>query len=446
MKFLPQIAARVINKPLLLEPGYARTFFSAMASRLNINSLSDVDGEVMMGERLRASAESYTRKRVDQYGNEEVIYHVVNGVASIPVQGTLVHRFGYLNPTSGMTGYDGIVQRASMAYSDPNVTAVLLDLHTPGGEVAGCFDTSRTLRRMADATSKPLWALCCDMNCSAGMALASGAHRRLITQTGVAGSVGVVMAHASYEKQLAEEGVEVTLIHSGACKVDGNPYQALSGEVFERFQKDTTQLRQEFGQLVSEFTGMSLEAVLATEAATYRGREAIEVGFADELVNGNEAIALFSEHLSSQGRTITIGASMSKEDVNQTDQTPTDAQVQESVPTPEAAIAPAGSAATAQSERQRIGAILGHENAKGRGQLANHLALNTSMSVEDATATLAQAATQADVADMSTALDSMMETQGSVTVGADAAESAASAELDEATQAVTAWKTATGAL
>ncbi len=28
MKPMPHIASRVLNKPLLLEPGYARTFFS----------------------------------------------------------------------------------------------------------------------------------------------------------------------------------------------------------------------------------------------------------------------------------------------------------------------------------------------------------------------------------------------------------------------------------
>lgn len=44
-----------------------------------------------------------------------------------------------------------------------------------------------------------------------------------------------------------------------------------------------------------------------------------------------------------------------------------------------------------QAERQRVGAIIGHPNAKGREAMANHLALNTEMSVEDAGALLAVA-------------------------------------------------------
>src|SRR5690606_39452839 len=59
----------------------------------------------------------------------------------------------------------------------------------------------------------------------------------------ISGSVGVVMAHASYEDYLEQEGIKVTLIHSGAHKTDGNPYEDLPGEVLERFQADTDTLR-----------------------------------------------------------------------------------------------------------------------------------------------------------------------------------------------------------
>ncbi len=41
MKNYPQLAARVLNTPLLVEPGYARVFFSALASRLGIAQLAD---------------------------------------------------------------------------------------------------------------------------------------------------------------------------------------------------------------------------------------------------------------------------------------------------------------------------------------------------------------------------------------------------------------------
>ncbi|MFO6427063.1 S49 family peptidase [Escherichia coli] len=64
-------------------------------------------------------------------------------------------------------------------------------------------------------------ALCNDMACSAAMLLAAACTRLLVTQTAKIGSIGVMMAHTSYEKQLAQ-GVDITLIYSGQHKVDGN--------------------------------------------------------------------------------------------------------------------------------------------------------------------------------------------------------------------------------
>ena len=43
------------------------------------------------------------------------------------------------------------------------------------------------------------------------------------------------------------------------------------------------------------------------------------------------------------------------------------------------------------AERARVAGILQHAEAEGRGQMANHLAFNTSMSVEEAAALMASA-------------------------------------------------------
>lgn len=432
MNQFPHIASRVLNTPLLLEPGYARVFFSALASRLGIAEMRDAEGPVAMGQKLRVDARTYNKTRTNGWGEEEVVFQVVDGIALLDVKGTLVHKSGYLKPYSGMTGYDGIINRAAMMMAEPDVRGVLMDSHTPGGEVSGCFDTADRLRQMAEQSGKPIWSLCNDMNCSAGMALASAGSRRLITQTGYAGSVGVVMAHASYEDYLKEEGIKVTLIHSGARKVDGNPYQDLPEEVLSRFQSDTDALRQQFAALVARNLGMTVEAVLATEAACFRGQAAIDIGFADQLVNGHEAVAEFSEHLSSRGRIITTGATMS-----------------ENTPTPEASAAPPAkvdAAGTQQpnasAERARVRGILQHAEAAGRQQLAEHLAYETDLSVEQAAGMLAKAPKAAEQnLDASTSLDRMMANEEQPNVTADGGNT----EPTKAQAIAGSWAKATGA-
>ena len=48
-------------------------------------------------------------------------YQVMNGIAVLPVSGTLVSRTRALQPYSGMTGYNGIIARLQQAASDPMV-------------------------------------------------------------------------------------------------------------------------------------------------------------------------------------------------------------------------------------------------------------------------------------------------------------------------------------
>lgn len=442
MNQFAHIASRVLNTPLLLEPAYARVFFSALASRLNISEINDAEGQVAMGQKLRVDGRTFNKTRINAWGEEEVLFQVVDSVALLDVKGTLVHKHGYLKPYSGMTGYDGIINRAAMMLAEPDVKGILMDSHTPGGEVAGCFDTADRLRQMADQAGKPIWSLCYDMTASAGMALASAGTRRLITQTGIAGSVGVVMAHASYEEQLKQEGIKVTLIHSGAHKVEGNPYEDLPEEVLARFQSDTHALRQQFAELVARNLGMSVEAVLATEAACYRGQEAIDIGFADQLVNGHEALAEFSEHLSTQGRIITLGVNM------KTGNAETPATASAPMATVEASTAKplvTGQDAqpTAASERDRVRGILQHAEASGRTPMAEHLAYDTDMSVEQAAALLAKAP-KAEAGPMSPGaeLDRLMASEEQPNL------SAGSSSDDKPTTAKTiagSWAKATGA-
>ncbi|MBJ7555396.1 S49 family peptidase [Marinomonas spartinae] len=379
---LTNIEGRFLNSPLFLERAAARTFFSTLSKQLNIKQMLDEEGEVPLGEKIHLAASSFSVSR-----EHERCYEVVDGVAVIPVYGTLINKLGFLKPFWGMTGYDGIVARCKFALSDVDVKGVLLDMNTHGGEVSGCFDAVETIKSMFAGSGKALWVIIDAMACSAGMAIASAAERRLITQSSKAGSVGVVMAHHSYGEYLKESGIEVTLIHSGSHKVEGNPYESLPKNVLADFQASTDKLRDEFATLVAVNMGLSKEAVLATEAAVYRGQEAIDIGFADQLVNGNEAIAIFADYLKKQSKTTLSGVTMSAQpNATQTAETqPESAPVATNPVTEPVATAPA------VDEKARIEGILTSAEAKGREAQANHLAFKTSMSVEDAVSLLATA-------------------------------------------------------
>ncbi|HFF9407536.1 TPA: S49 family peptidase [Escherichia coli] len=354
---LPHIAAAAFNEPLLLEPAYARVFFCALGKEMGAGSLAvpqqavqlDADGMQLAVTDYMAGGQRPAKS-----------YQVKNGIAILPVSGTLVHKLGTLRPYSGMTGYDGLTARLQMAVNDPDVRGILLDIDSPGGQAAGAFDCADMIYRLRE--QKPVWALCNDMACSAAMLLAAACTRQLVTQTAKIGSIGVMMAHTSYEKQLAQEGVDITLIYSGQHKVDGNSIQALPEGVRADFQRRIDEARQMFVDKVALYTGLSAEAVMKTEAAVYDGHAGIDIGLASQMVNAADAVDVM---VSALNEFVTEENTMTTKNLTVTE-------------------------AVAQ-ENQRVMGILNCQEAKGREQLAQMLAGQPGMTVEQAKAFLAAA-------------------------------------------------------
>ncbi|MFN7177571.1 MAG: S49 family peptidase, partial [Thermaurantiacus sp.] len=97
--------------------------------------------------------------------------------------------------------------------------------------------------------------------------------------------------------QLDQDGVRVTLIHSGRHKVDGNPYEPLPDAVQNEIQREIDVLRFLFTETVAagRFRRLSQEAALATEAATFRGADAVAAGLADEVTDLARGFAAFRQ-------------------------------------------------------------------------------------------------------------------------------------------------------
>ncbi|EBX7334632.1 S49 family peptidase [Salmonella enterica subsp. enterica serovar Sandiego] len=367
---LPHILSHATNAPLLLEPAYARVFFCALGRESGINSLH-IPGN---NESLEQSDMALVTGDFMATGKPQArFYQVVNGIAVLPVTGTLVHKLGGMRPFSGMTGYDGITARLQQAVSDPEVKGILLDIDSPGGQAAGAFDCADMIYRMRE--QKPVWALANETACSAAMLLAAACSHRLVTQTSRMGSIGVVMAHTSYAEKLKQEGIDITLIYSGGHKVDLDVTRALPESVHADYQQRMDEARKMFAEKVARYTGLSVDAVMATEAAVYDGQAGIDIGLADEMVNAADAISVMAAALKNNSK----GGTMPE-------LTATEAAAQ---------------------ENQRVMGIIGCQEAKGREALAQMLAGQPGMSVAQAQAILA-AAPQQDViseADRIMALD-----------------------------------------
>jgi capsid assembly protease len=301
-----RIAARAFNTPLLVDPTKAMAFLSGLGPRIlgRRVELMDSDGASDSAAYLPARASIVAgglTKRLQQHGDAPD--PVVDGIAVIEIAGVLIHRGGWIGQSSGQTSYEGISAQIEAAASDPAVRGIALEIDSFGGEVAGVFDLADRIRAIRG--NKPVWAFVAEHAFSAGYALASQADRILLPRTGAVGSIGVVVMHADLSGQLDQDGVRVTLLHSGQHKIDGNPYEPLPENVRDDIQREIDVLRFLFAETVAAGRAgrLSQEAALATEAATYRGTDAVAAGLADEVIDLARGFAHFRESLSASSPT-----------------------------------------------------------------------------------------------------------------------------------------------
>lgn len=294
-----QIAQRAFDTPLMVDPAKALAFLSGLGPRITGQEITLAGIELPSGDVAMATLPA----RASLFGNDLTQRHqrtgrqpfaVVDGIAVIEIAGTLVHRGAWIGQSSGLTSYEGIAAQLQAAVADPGVRGIALDIDSFGGEVAGAFDLADRIR--AARAQKPIHAFVAEHALSAGYVLASQADRIILPRTGAVGSIGVVALHTDMSGALDRTGIAVTLIHAGAHKIDANPYQPLPQAVGDQMQRELEVVRFLFAETVAAGRGdrLTQAAALATEAAVFRGIEAIAAGLADDLADPVTAFHAFA--------------------------------------------------------------------------------------------------------------------------------------------------------
>ncbi len=301
MTSLIHIADRVLNRPLLVTRDKAQVILSVLAGRIGVNSpdASRFEGE----DEPQRDENGNIITRMTSWGAVPKMkpYKVSNGVAIITITGSLVNRGAWVGASSGLTSYEGIGHQIKSALADDSVKSVILDCHSPGGEAVGAFETAMLVRELAG--KKRTVAVVNGMACSAMYGIISGASEIVTTETGVSGSIGVVLLHADFSRQLDREGITPTLIHAGAHKVDGNPFEPLSADIRDDLQAEVNSFYEAFLTTVAKGRGKRLtaEAARSTEARTFIGKDAVAAGVADRVGSFETVLAELSRATTPKG-------------------------------------------------------------------------------------------------------------------------------------------------
>ena len=209
-------------------------------------------------------------------------------IAIIPVHGPLFNRSaGFIDFILGIPTYEQLKADFSAALADKDVEKIVFDIESPGGEASGLLDLSDFIYNSRG--EKPIYAVVNDYAWSAAYGVASPADEVFITRTGSVGAIGVVAAHANQAKYDEKIGVEWEYITFGDKKVDGNPHEPLSDSARKDIKEEVDLLGNQFAETVARNLGVDKKSIVNTQAGTFMGEKAIDLGLAHHLMPVDDA-------------------------------------------------------------------------------------------------------------------------------------------------------------
>jgi signal peptide peptidase SppA len=165
--------------------------------------------------RRRPPAGGAKAETVTQYVRRGYSYEVVDGVALLSAEGTLMKHESSADESTSTVMLRNTVRRMT---SDPLVRGVIAVVSSPGGTVAGAYDLADDFAMLSKA--KPFYTYAQDICCSAAYLLASQTRGISANRNALVGSIGTYGVVWDSSKMFADAGVKVHVIRGS---VDGKP-------------------------------------------------------------------------------------------------------------------------------------------------------------------------------------------------------------------------------
>jgi len=208
-------------------------------------------------------------------------------IALIDVEGVLMNRSKPELIGEGEHPVSLFVEKLEKAANDSGVKALVVRINSPGGTVTASDLMYKELKYFKERTEgeRPVVAVLMDVAASGGYYVACGCDSIVAHPTTLTGSIGVIMQLINFAGTMQKIGMEAEAITSGEMKDAGSPFEHLTTEEREIFQK-----------LVDDFYDRFVEVVAAgreeldeeevrelADGRVYSAEQALELGFVDRI-------------------------------------------------------------------------------------------------------------------------------------------------------------------
>jgi capsid assembly protease len=202
-------------------------------------------------------------------------------VAVINVYGTILPRANLFSEFSGGTSAEKFASTIRAAASDPSISAIVLDVDSPGGAVEGIEEAAAAVH--AATSSKPVVAVANTEAASAAYWIAAQATEFVASPSSLVGSIGVLAMHRDLSGALEAKGERIEFVTAGKYKVENAPTGPLSDDARAHLQGYVDSVYGTFVSDVARGRGVSLKTVREDygEGRVYTSREAVARGMVD---------------------------------------------------------------------------------------------------------------------------------------------------------------------
>ena len=235
-----------------------------------------------IAERKQSDMQAVLTARGEQLVNTEGVT-MRDGVAVLPVRGPIFRYANMFTQISGATSIDSLATDFGQAVNNPAVKAIVLEIDSPGGMVAGVSEFAAQIR--AATQIKPVVAYVSDTGASAAYWIASAASELVIRDTAAVGSIGTVM-----QTMRGGNDGSIKFVSSQSPFKQANP----DSEAGQRlYQAHVDALAQVFIESVAAYRGVTPEKVQSDfgQGAMRVGAAAVAAGMADRLGSLESIIA-----------------------------------------------------------------------------------------------------------------------------------------------------------
>lgn len=252
---------------------------------------------------LRASGVTFTPNQIkERVGMFDAPQNKIQGqIAVLNLFGTISQRMNAMSQYSGGTSTEMFATAFQEAVADTNVSAIVINVDSPGGSVPGVPELSDMIYNARG--KKRIVTVVNPMMASAALWIGTAASEVVaIPSASDVGSIGVLTIHTDQTKADADAGLVRTIIKSNDFKAEGNPYEPLSDSAKAFISQRIMRIHEEFIGAVARNRGVTMAKVEADfgNGRTLRAKEALAVGLIDRIATLEEVLAELGASAGSQ--------------------------------------------------------------------------------------------------------------------------------------------------